>query len=401
MRLLWIGTKPPTPPRDGGRLATLTTLRALAADGVEIHLVAPAADGSDLREAADLAELCTPHLVAARPLGPVRSAALSLAGSLPYSIVRHRHRGVARVVERLLSEVAFDAVHAEQVQAFAQAESALRAGVPVVVRAQNVESDLWGAAARLHPWAGPWLAREARRLARYEGEAVRRSAATVTLSEQDAERLRKLAGPGPRVVAIPPPFPAALPPSETDLPGDPPVVLLGSGGWLPNRDATRWFLAEIWPEVRARVPGAVLHHFADETERPQAVPASVETHPPPADSRDAFAPGAILVVPLRIASGIRMKILEAWARGLPVVATPEAAAGLEAEDGRDLLLAEDGPGFASALGRLASEPGLRERLVTAGRRSLAERHDPAAVSRRLLEAYGLAAKPPRRPPHRM
>jgi glycosyltransferase involved in cell wall biosynthesis len=91
------------------------------------------------------------------------------------------------------------------------------------------------------------------------------------------------------------------------------------------------------------------------------VPEGVETHPAPADSREAFAPGAILVVPLRIASGIRMKILEAWARGLPVVATPEAAAGLEAEDGRELLLAE--------------------------------RHDPAAVSRRLLEIYGLVAEP--------
>jgi polysaccharide biosynthesis protein PslH len=395
MRLLWIGTKPPTPPRDGGRLVALTTLRALAAQGVEIHLVAAAADGSDLHEAA-LAELCTPHLVAARPLGQVRSAALSLAGSLPYSIVRHRHREVTRVAERLLSEVAFDAVHAEQVQALAQAEPALRAGVPVVVRAQNVESDLWSAAARLHPWARPWLAREARRLARYEGEAVRRSAATVALSEQDAERLRMLAGPASRVVAIPPPFPATLPPSETALPGDPPVVLLGSGGWLPNRDATRWFLAEVWPEVRREVPGAVLHLHAGRAERPENLPAGVETHPAPADSREAFAPGAILVVPLRIASGIRMKILEAWARGLPVVATPEAAAGLEAEDGRELLLAEDGPGFASALGRLASEPGLKERLVAAGRRCLAERHEPAAVGRRLLEIYGLTAEPPHR-----
>jgi glycosyltransferase involved in cell wall biosynthesis len=394
MRLLWIATKPPLPAIDGGRLVAWTTLEALAGRGAEITLVAPVSPGEDTAAIeAGLSEVCRPRLIPVAPGAPVPTLLRSAFGGRPYTITRHSGPALSREVERLVASGGFDAVHAEQVQAFAQAEPALRAGLPVVLRAQNVESDLWSAAARLHPWAGPWLAREARRLARYEGEAVRRSAATVTLSEQDAERLRKLAGPGPRVVAIPPPFPAALPPSETDLPGDPPVVLLGSGGWLPNRDATRWFLAEIWPEVRARVSGAVLHHFADETERPQVVPASVETHPPPADSRDAFAPGAILVVPLRIASGIRMKILEAWARGVPVVATPEAAAGLEAEDGRDLLLAEDGPGFASALGRLTSEPGLQERLVAAGRRSLATRHDPAAVGRQLLEAYRLAAKP--------
>jgi glycosyltransferase involved in cell wall biosynthesis len=217
---------------------------------------------------------------------------------------------------------------------------------------------------------------------------------TVALTEPDAARLRELAGGRADLVAIPPPFPAALPPGEIHLPGDPPLVLLGSGGWLPNRDATRWFLAEAWPEVRRDLPGAILHLYAGRAERPGNLPAGVEPHPPPADSRDAFAPGSILAVPLRIGSGIRMKILEAWARGVAVVATPQAAAGLQAEDGRELLLAEDGPGFAAAVGRLASEPGLRERLLAAGRRSLAAHHDPAAVGRRLLEAYGLRAEPP-------
>jgi glycosyltransferase involved in cell wall biosynthesis len=105
------------------------------------------------------------------------------------------------------------------------------------------------------------------------------------------------------------------------------------------------------------------------------------------DSAQAFAEGSVLLVPLRIASGVRMKILEAWARGVPVVATPTALAGLEAKDGRDALVAADPASFARALKRLKDEPGLAASLVEGGRRSLAERHDPAKVARDLLAIY--------------
>src|SRR4030095_13432302 len=119
-------------------------------------------------------------------------------------------------------------------------------------------------------------------------------------------------------------------------------VLLGSGGWMPNQEGSLWFVREVWPEGRQALPGAVLHVFGD------ALPptaADVTRHAAPADSREAFAPGAVMVVPVTFGSGVRMKILEAWARGLPVVATPAAAEGLEAEDGRDLLLVRNASEF--------------------------------------------------------
>lgn len=398
MRLLWIATKAPVPPVDGGRLVALFTLEALAEQGVDVTLVAPVEPGSTVAELeAALAPFCRPRLVPAAPRRPLGSAARSLLSGRPYAIERHTLQELRSEVDRLVATQRFDAVHAEQLQAFAQAGPALSAELPVVLRAQNVESDLWRATARLHRWAGPWLAREARRLARYEGEAVRRASVTVALTERDAERLRSLAGDGARVVAVPPPFPAELPAGELPLPGDPSLVLLGSGGWLPNRDAARWFLEEVWPVVYARVPGAVLHLFAAEPERPGALPPGVELHAPPATSRDAFAPGSILVVPLRIASGIRMKVLEAWARGVPVVASPEAAAGLEAEDGRELLLCRDAGELAAALERLGASGTLRTQLVASGRWALARRFHPATVAATLVRTYRSLTPPPRPP----
>ncbi|MBV8201808.1 MAG: glycosyltransferase, partial [Acidobacteria bacterium] len=114
----------------------------------------------------------------------------------------------------------------------------------------------------------------------------------------------------------------------------------------------------------------------------------VTWHAAPADSAAAFARGSIHAVPLRFGSGVRMKVLEAWARGVPVVATPEGAAGLEASDGVELLVARDAAEFAAAFSRLRAEPGLAAALAAGGRAALRRRHDPAAVAKRLLRLYG-------------
>jgi hypothetical protein len=380
VNVLVVATKAPWPAVDGGRFLLLNTLRALAAAGCRLTLVAPVDPGRfDLSEVArELAPFCTPALVPAAPLSP--AAALLRAGGAPLSIARHSLPAVRAEVERRLAAERFDLVHAEQLQAVPQTEPAFARRVPVVLRAQNVESDLWAATARRgRGLRGLLLRREAKKLAEWEGSAVRRAARTLALTAEDAARLSELAGGRGKVGVVRAAFPD-LPPGTGRLEGDPAVVLFGSQGWLPNAESTAWFAAEVWPAVRAACPGAVLHLFGSEA--PGAVP-----HPAPKDSAEVYAPGSILAVPLRIASGVRIKILEAWARGVPVVATPAALAGLEAVDGREALVACDAPEFAAAIGRLHREPGLAAALIEGGRRARRERHEPKIVAERLMEEY--------------
>ena len=385
MKLLWIATKPPIPPHDGGRLVQKLTLEALFEAGAEVTLVAPAPPVEVAALEADLAAYCRPRLVPLMPRGLLASLLAARPGGRPFALALHDRRAVRRRVEKVLAVTAFDAVHAEQLHALSQAAPAFVRRVPVVLRAQNVESDLWTQTADQAAAAfTPGLRWEASRLALAEGEAVRRAAAAVALSVEDAARLGGLAG-GVAVEAIAAPFPSRLPPGEARLAGAPPVVVLGSGGWRPNRDSLLWTCGDVWPAVRRATPGAVLHVFADAAT--EVGGDGVVIHPPPDDSAAAFAPGSILAVPLRVASGVRMKILEAWARGVPVVATPQAAAGLGAVDGRELLLAGDPDAFAAAVARLGGEPELRARLIAAGHAALAERHRPAAVAERLLAVY--------------
>lgn len=376
LKILVVATKSPWPPIDGGRLLLWGTIEALAAAGHRVTLVAPE-DGRRLREGEQaLREVCTPRLVEAGPRPPL----VALASRLPFTVARHRLARVRREVERRLGEERFDVVHAEQLQALPQA---LTGSAPVVLRAQNVESDLWRlAAAHRRGVRRLWLAREAERLARWEGGAVRRASAVLALTERDAVRLRELAGGEGRVEVVPAPFAPELP-AGSPLPGRPAVVLMGSGGWLPNEESVRWFVRTVWPRAAARLPEAVLHLFGG----PPAAGERIVPHPPPAESAAAFAQGSVLVVPLHIASGVRMKILEAWARGVAVVGTPEGLSGLVETQEEGALIARDAEGFAAALARLAEEPGLASALTAAGRAILAGRHRPEAVAARLAEIY--------------
>lgn len=376
MHFLWIATKAPWPPIDGGRLLLSNSLRALADAGHRVTLVAPCADSSRAEATGALRELCHPELVAARRPPRALTALWALARREPWTAVRHRSSAVRSKVRELVQREPFDLAVAEQVQAVAALPASSR--LPSVWRAQNVESDLWAATAEeTPPPLRYWLRLEARRLAALEGRAVREAAATLALTREDRDRLETLSGRS--VLHVPAPFEGCLASGSVPLSGEPPIVLFGSAGWRPNRSGADRFIDRTWPLIRAEVPGARLHVFGAES-LPEK---GIEGHPSPDDSRQAFPRGSILVVPLSVASGVRMKILEAWARGVAVVATPAAARGLDVVDGRELLIARSEPELAAAVARLAVDPELGSRLASAGRKLLQREHGFADFVRRL------------------
>jgi len=374
VNLLWVATKAPWPPVDGGRLLLWNTLRALREAGHGLALVAPVwGDDRSRREIEEqLGAWCTPHLVRSRS----RSAAsawlrAALRGSA-WTVERHRLPAVGRRVADLWRRQPRDFVVAEQLQAVAQADAA---DGRRVLRAENVESVLWRAQAacgtRLRSAS---LRRQARRVAVSEADAVRRSAGVAALTEIDRIELDRLSGAAPPSVVLPAPFPSELPPGPGAA-GDPPLILFGSRGWAPNADQADWFLRSVWHAVREAVPAARLHVFGSPASGPEVLERTGL-----ADSRDAFPANGVLLVPLRVGSGVRMKILEAWARGVPVVASRAAVAGLESSDGEGFLIAETPSEWASAIRRLANDPALGRRLVTNGREILRRNHDPSRVA---------------------
>lgn len=377
MKILVLATKSPWPAVDGGRQVLAITLDALARRGHELTVVFPVGPGD---RPCPLSK-CRWVPVQVHQRSALYDLLVAQWQARPLTLVRHSHEELRSRVAELLEETSFDVVHAEQVQALDAAEPAFARGLPVVLRAQNVESELWQGLAIRRTLLGGFLRHEAKRLARAEGIAVGRCTVTVALTRRDAEKLLRLGEGVGKVLSVPAPAPAELPAGER-LAGEPALVLFGGGAWPPNRDGARFFLREIWPRLAATFPAARVYVFGDENARGERV----EGRAAPTESRDAFPSGAILLVPLFIGSGVRMKILEAWARGLPVIATPVAARGLEAKAGAELEIAEDVAGFRAAITRL-SRPEEARKAVEAGRALLRRHHDPQGVAEQLEKVY--------------
>lgn len=163
------------------------------------------------------------------------------------------------------------------------------------------------------------------------------------------------------------------------------LLLVGNLGYLPNQDAARELCREVLPRVRAAAAGRPVVARVAGSSPPAAVRAlaaldGVEVVADAPDLRPHYAWADLAAVPLRAGGGTRIKLLEAFAHRLPVVATPVAAEGLAVADGVHLLLAGDAERFAGACLRLGEDPALRRRLATAALRLVRERHDRRAVA---------------------
>jgi len=169
------------------------------------------------------------------------------------------------------------------------------------------------------------------------------------------------------------------------------LLFVGTLGYAPNEDAAATLCHEILPRLRAAGPVDVRVDLVGA--RPSAAVAElarldgVSLHANVPDVAPFYARAGAAVMPLRAGGGTRIKLLEAFARGVPVVSTALGAEGLEVEAGRHLLVADDADGLAAACRRLMTEPALAGRLRTEARRLVARRYDAARVREAIRARY--------------
>ena len=160
--------------------------------------------------------------------------------------------------------------------------------------------------------------------------------------------------------------------------------------YFPNVDAVQFLVAEIWPHVRKRKPGARLiiagRDPEDSVKAVVSAAPGVELVPNPKSMARVAKRASITVAPLRLGSGTRIKILESMAWGLPVVSTTLGFEGIEASDGEHLLVRDDPKEFAEAICLLMSDAALWRKLRYAGRDLVRERYSWDRVFEPLEEA---------------
>jgi polysaccharide biosynthesis protein PslH len=389
MRILFITETVPYPLDTGGRIKTWHTLTALAREH-EVHLHAFVRDPAQ-REAATgpLGTLCasvTLHLV---PRSPLREGVLlgrSLTTGLPFTVGRHYAPGVMTAIARARRQLPFDVVYCDHLSML---EYGRRLDLPIVHDAHNVEHRIVQRFAGTLPRAGvrrvvfEW---EGRRLQTYEQAAYRRCALIFAVSDVDAATIAGYA-PDVPVVAVPIAVAAAaVTPVET-LTEAPEVLFVGTLDWPPNAEAVRFLLDDIWPRVRREVPDARLT-IVGRGARPGDAgrDPSVRFTGWVPDVEPWFRQSRVMVVPLRSGSGMRVKILDAFARGVPVVSTAVGIEGIAAVDGRHALIADDPDAFAQATVQFLRSRTLAGQIARDARTLALERYDTGVVGERQLKA---------------
>lgn len=271
----------------------------------------------------------------------------------------------------------------------------------LILDLHNVESDL---AARLRAtrmptaqWLFRLLDRNPERIRKAEVAAVARVDRVWVCSPQDRERLHAAVGPVsahivpngvPRCAAWSKP----LAPPSRDC--GPVTLFVGHLGYEPNVRAVERICREIAPLVRLRLPHSrfvVAGRHPKKALRRLAAAGAFELVADPPDVAQYLARAHVALVPVDIGGGTRLKILEAMAAGVPVVATPFATEGLDVVDGLHLLLARSAEDFAEAVERLWQDGDLGLRLGSAARTLVLERYGPSAISSAVRHGLGLSA----------
>lgn len=407
MRVLVIDEELPSPPDTGKRIRTLSLLSRLAGQ-VEITLLAPG-DPAGEQEAVDalvkagIRVILVPLPAAHAGGGDRRRDRMRFAAHLvrnlgeryPYSVVRHFSREMEHAVLRAWGSGEYDLLHCEWTP-FASYLRCLE-GAPAVIMCHNVESEIWRRQAR---FGGNLSARvysffQWRKMDHFEQQAFRVFGPAIAVSDRDARLLRTRYGAtvlGTVENGVDTNYFTPRPGGERL--GE--LVFVGSMDWRPNQDAVRFLLDEIWPTLTRHVPGI---HLTLVGRRPPrwiiercAREDGVECTGTVADVRPYMERASVIVVPLRIGGGSRIKILEAMSAGKAVVSTTVGAEGLDLTPGRHLLVADRPREFAAAVRDLLASREERERLGRGGRALAQRRYGWDEMARRLRLVWEEAAR---------
>jgi glycosyltransferase involved in cell wall biosynthesis len=341
---------------------------------------------------AGMSEVCS-HLVTVprrdHPKGSPRfyaSVVRHLLDPVPYAVAKYRSPAYRQALDSLLDTGNFDRIVCD----FLVPAVNLRGTrpCPAALFTHNVEAEIW----RRHadttdsPMKKMLFRQQWRRMLAFERRTLAEFDRVLAVSDADRDTFDRIY-PGAvtaPVSVIPtgvdtqyftPTAPDAVRPSH--------LVFVGSMDWLPNEDAMLFFCQDILPRIAAEIPGVTLSIVG---RSPTAAvgrlarPGVIEVTGRVDDVRPAMAQAAVVIVPLRIGGGTRLKIFEAMAAGKAVVSTTVGAEGLPCEPGRHLVLADGAAAFASAVVALLRDSERRQAIERDARTLVTERYDWAAVA---------------------
>jgi polysaccharide biosynthesis protein PslH len=393
--LVFVSTRFLFPVDSGGKIRTTQILRGMKGGRFRLRLLSPATPELVRKYAAELNEVCDEFQWWPQPArGKLHhfTRLRHVLHQLPIPVRTDCNEQGAELIAAALRDrpavSVFDFLHATVLM-----PQALQ--VPSVMFTHNVEAEIF--ARHLSTAKAPWLralwTNQYAKMKRFEAEALSRFDVVVAVSDRDARAFAKDYGAQHSFVI----------PTGVDLEffgyrepsRDEEVVFCGSMDWLPNQDAVRFFLDEIWPRVAQEVPAARFTVVGRAP--PQSLVAEAQRRGLAwrftgfvDDVRPYVQGAAVSVIPMRIAGGTRLKVYEAMAMGSPVVSTAIGVEGLPLQADTHYLNADDAASFASAIVALLRDRERRARISRSARQYVDSNFSYKVAARAFEDACLLA-----------
>jgi sugar transferase (PEP-CTERM/EpsH1 system associated) len=403
VEILLITGNLPSPPIDGWKIRVFSLIRHLA----ERHRVSVASfirTTEDPQAIEQLRPYCTEVQILTRPphYSPLKLA-LGLVSRTPFPIVNYRDADMMELVRNMVRRRRFDLIQAESIH---MAQYCLGHGPITVLDLHNIESALMAryAEQQSNPLKAFYGRITARKLAVYERRVCPQFSHCLTCSVEDRRLLQEQTG----MVC------ASVIPNGVELDGlgglaEPAAeraavstcVFVGRMDYHANVDGVRWFCRDILPHIQAARPMRfqIIGGYPSPEVRRLAVSDHVEVLGFVPEVRPYLQAADLVVVPLRVGGGTRLKILEALAMGKAVVSTSVGAEGIEAAEGEGIVRADHPKDFANHVLALLDNPQKRTEVGAAGKYLVEARYSWDRITRDLERVYlSLSSYTKDRPP---
>lgn len=396
MNILFLSQVLPFPLDAGPKVRSYYVLRALAEKHrVTLATFTRAVDSPDaLKHLESFCHAVHPVRLTRTFPQEARALSVSLIQNRPFLIVRDDLPQMDAALKQIVHDEQFDAVHADQLS---MAHYALR--LPIPYRVLDQHNAVWTIMERLAQNENSWLkrlavAREARLLKNYEAVTCAQFDRVVTVTAEDRAALTFPNHPSRAPIQVIPICvdPTSMKPLQFDASAQD-LICVGGMFYPPNVDGMLWFAREVLPLVWNTCPTT---RFYIVGARPDARLLElgrqdnriiVTGYVPDAD--EYLRRAAAFVVPLRAGGGMRVKILDAWGRGLAIVSTLVGAEGISRIDGDNILIADTPDEFARQCLRLIQDRPFAAHLATQGRHWVESQYNWRSVYRAWDAVYPL------------
>jgi polysaccharide biosynthesis protein PslH len=394
MKILQLCPKIPYPLTDGGSIGIFNITKELSLLGHEVHMIALSRNGK--YEPDELLQYCSLTTIPLDSKTSVPGAIAALFSLSPYTTRKYWNSDVERQIVDIAAQGDFDLVHSDHLHMARYGQMVSdELGIPLVIREHNLEAVIVERFYQVqrNPLIKMYAYVEKKRLAVYERNVCGLAALNVMITADDEARLKSM-NPDVRTIVAPAGVdteyyqstqPALADQSDSEIS----ILSIASMDWKPNIDAVLWFCDEVLPKILDVNPSAVFKIIG------RGIPPEVQKRSSPnveivgfvEDVRPDMERATVMVVPLRIGGGMRLKILDALAMKKAVVSTPIGCEGIDVMDGVNISVAANSTEFAASVSTLLRDANLRLALGESGRELVESQYSWATIVSCLAKEY--------------